>query len=69
MATMVSSVENMQSAARLRRFDGPTAGGVTRPKQPTYLTEMMTVFSKASPILSDETDSTSATARCTMRRS
>ena len=30
---------------------------------------MMTVFSNASPMLSDVTDSTAATAMCTMRRS
>ena len=34
-----------------------------------YLTEMMTVFSKASPMLSEVTDSMTATAMCTMRRS
>ena len=39
------------------------------PAAPRYLTEMMTVFSKASPMLSEVTDSTAATAMCTMRRS
>ena len=34
-----------------------------------YFTEMMTVFSNASPMLSEVTDSSSATARWTMRRS
>ena len=40
-----------------------------RPPTLTYFTAMMTVFSNASPMLSDDTDSTSATARWTMRRS
>ena len=35
----------------------------------SYFTEMITVFSNASPMLSDDTFSTSATARWTMRRS
>lgn len=56
IATIVSEVENM-SGSRIPE------------SQPGYLTEMMTVFSNASPMLSVVTFSTSATARWTMRRS
>jgi hypothetical protein len=34
-----------------------------------YFTEMMTVFSKESPMLSDATESIAVTAMCTIRRS
>ena len=56
-ATMVSSVANTaasRSRADLRAY---------------LLTEMMTVFSNESPMLSEVTDGSSATAMCTIRRS
>ena len=59
-ATMVSSVENTAALA-------PPAG--TAASRVYLLTEMMTVFSNESPMLSVPTDGMSATAMCTMRRS
>ena len=56
MATMVSAVENMPAASiRLPATD--------------YFTEIITVFSNASPMLSEEMPSISDTARWTIRRS
>ena len=58
MATMVSEVENT----------GSSPSGYTLP-DPGYFTEIMTVFSNASPMLSEVTDSISEIAKCTIRRS
>ena len=63
MATMVSEVENISirdQLTRVRADPDPWSD---------YLTEMITVFSNASPMLSVVTFSTSATAMWTMRRS
>ena len=76
IATMVSSVANIGREPReVYREFGEIREKFLLPDLPDlpvssrYFTEMMTVFSNASPMLSEETDSTSPTARWTIRRS
>ena len=65
MATMVSLVENITTTLR-RATQGP---GLLHGTRAYFRDEMKTVLEKASPTLSVVAPGTSATARCTRRRS